>query len=195
MLKAEIREHIRKKRQTLSPQDLHEKSTLLVENFWKASFLEKFRTLHLFLPIKKLNEPDTWLLIRKIWQEKPATRLIVSKTDLANHTLSHYFLEKNTPLQTNAWGISEPVENQATICPVEQIELVLVPLLAFDARGYRVGYGKGFYDKFLAQCPNAIKVGFSLEEVLPEPISDIDMYDIALDYCITPIQVLSFAKS
>jgi len=195
MLKSEIRENSKTKRKTLTTEQLEEKSIILVENFWKTSFLDKISTLHLFLPIKKFNEPDTCLLIRKILQEKPYIRLVVSKANLQKQSLQHYFLEKDTPLQENAWGISEPDEKVAQLCPIEAIELVLVPLLAFDARGFRVGYGKGFYDRFLVECPQAIKIGFSLEEMLPELISNVDIYDIALDYCITPTKVLSFAKS
>lgn len=195
MLKSKIRENSKKKRQELSIDELEEKSWLLLKNLWESSLLDNIKVLHLFLPIKKFKEPNTWLLINRIWQEQPTIRLVVSKTDMQTNSLKHYFLEKNTPLQENAWGISEPEESQATICPVEQIELVLVPLLAFDSRGYRVGYGKGFYDRFLAQCPRALKVGFSLEEALEEDIKDIDDYDIALDYCVTPTQVISFVKS
>ena len=195
MLKSEIREYSKIKRHALSTKQLEEKSIILVEKFWQSSFLDSISTLHLFLPIKKFKEPDTWLLIKKIWQEKPHIHLVVSKTNLQTQSLQHYFLEKDTPLQENTWGISEPDEKVAQLCPIEAIELVLVPLLAFDEKGFRVGYGKGFYDKFLAQCPQAIKIGFSLEEMLPKLISDVDVYDIALDYCITPTQVLSFVKS
>ncbi|GAB4489993.1 MAG: 5-formyltetrahydrofolate cyclo-ligase [Raineya sp.] len=195
MLKSEIREIRKKERKALSPEQIQEKSLLLTENFWKSSFLENLSVLHLFLPIKKFNEPNTWLLIRKIWQEKTSARLVVSRTNIQTQSLEHYFLEPNTFLQENAWGICEPDEKTGRICPIEQIQVILVPLLAFDKRGFRVGYGKGFYDRFLAQCPEAIKIGFSMEEVLPELISDIDKYDVALDYCITPTQMLSFAKS
>jgi 5-formyltetrahydrofolate cyclo-ligase len=195
MFKSQIRENNKNKRQILSQQQIHEKSQLLTENFWKSSFIETISTLHIFLPIQKCNEPDTWLLIRRIWQEKPNVRIVVPKTDWQNQNLKNYFLTPQTPLQKNTWGINEPDETQATICPIEKIDLVLVPLLAFDMRGYRVGYGKGFYDKFLAQCPQATKVGFSLEEPLPEPITDINEYDMRLDHCITPTQIISFAKS
>ena len=195
MLKSEIREQSKIKRQVLSIEQVEEKSLFLLENLWTSSLLDNIEILHLFLPIKKFKEPNTWLLIEKIWQERPDIRLVVPKTDTKTSTLKHYFLEKHTPLQENAWGISEPDENRAAICSLEEIEMVLVPLLAFDKQGYRVGYGKGFYDRFLAQCPQALKVGFSLEEALERDISDIDDYDIALDYCITPTAIISFAKS
>ncbi len=194
MFKATIRKLHKSLRLALSEESLHQKSQQLVQNFWQSGLLEDIGVLHLFLPIRKLNEPDTWLLVEKIWQEKPSIRLAISKSDFTKHTLTHYFLEKETPLQENSWGIVEPDENQAIPCPTETIEMVLIPLLGFDARGYRIGYGKGFYDRFLAQCPLARKVGFSLEEVLPEAISDTDEHDVRLDCCITPSQVIFFAE-
>lgn len=195
MLKSEIRKISKAERQKLDEQQLNLQSTGLLNQLWASHLLDDINVLHIFLPIKKLKEPNTWLLIEKIWQEKPHIRLAISKTDMASHSLKHYFFDKNTTLQENTWGISEPDETQASICPLDQIDLVLVPLLACDKQGYRVGYGKGFYDRFLAQCPQALKVGCSLAELLPEPITDIAPHDIRLDYCITPTQVFSFAKS
>ncbi|MDY6994028.1 MAG: 5-formyltetrahydrofolate cyclo-ligase, partial [Pseudomonadota bacterium] len=72
------------------------------------------------------------------------------------------------------------------------INLVLCPLLAFDKKGFRVGYGKGFYDRFFQKCqPNAIKVGLSFEEAV-EHIEDINQYDIPLNYCVTPKKLYVF---
>lgn len=73
-----------------------------------------------------------------------------------------------------------------------QLDLVLVPLLAFDEKGYRVGYGKGFYDRYLMRCrPNVIKVGVSFFEAEPI-ISDTNDYDVPLTYCVTPKQLYVF---
>ena len=81
-------------------------------------------------------------------------------------------------------GHPEPTDN-LFVSP-QQIDLVLIPLLVFDQRGYRVGYGKGFYDRFLAQCrPDAQKIGLSLEPPVTV-IDDVDDYDVALDGCVMP---------
>ena len=70
--------------------------------------------------------------------------------------------------------------------------MVFVPLLAFDLKGHRVGYGKGFYDNLLASCkPETIKVGFSFFDAEAE-IEDVFSGDIPLDYCVTPKQVYKF---
>ena len=70
--------------------------------------------------------------------------------------------------------------------------MVILPLLAFDQQGYRVGYGKGFYDKFLSGCrEDCLKVGFSYFEPI-ETIDDCNEFDVPLDLCITPQNVYVF---
>jgi 5-formyltetrahydrofolate cyclo-ligase len=87
-------------------------------------------------------------------------------------------------------GIPEPVQGE--LIPDEQIDLVFVPLLAFDKKGNRVGYGKGFYDRFLAQCrPNTQKMGLSFFCPIDE-ISDVDPWDVKLDSCICPDKIWTF---
>jgi 5-formyltetrahydrofolate cyclo-ligase len=88
------------------------------------------------------------------------------------------------------WGIPEPVGGRV-VEPAE-LDVVLIPLLAFDAKGHRVGYGKGFYDRYLATCrPDCLKIGISFFESLA-PIDDVEAHDIALDMAICPTQVYDF---
>jgi len=70
------------------------------------------------------------------------------------------------------------------------IDAVLIPLLAFDNQGFRVGYGGGFYDRFLPACrPEALKVGLSFFDPV-DVIEDKDQYDIPMDYCVTPTEII-----
>ncbi|MNY64409.1 5-formyltetrahydrofolate cyclo-ligase family protein [compost metagenome] len=70
--------------------------------------------------------------------------------------------------------------------------MVFVPLLAFDIHGNRIGYGKGFYDKFLAECkPETIKIGLSFFEAVNQ-IDDVFESDIKLDYCVAPEKIYQF---
>jgi 5-formyltetrahydrofolate cyclo-ligase len=90
----------------------------------------------------------------------------------------------------NRYGILEP-SNGEIVDPLA-IDIVMIPLLAFDQLGYRVGYGKGYYDRFLCKCRrDVIKIGFSFFEAEPV-IKDIDNYDVPLNYCITPLRVYEF---
>jgi 5-formyltetrahydrofolate cyclo-ligase len=89
-----------------------------------------------------------------------------------------------------SFGLVQPVSGQ--VIPPHQLQLVFVPLLAFDQKGYRLGYGKGFYDKYLARCsPQVIKIGFSWFDAL-DALPDIHAYDLPLDYCITPDRLYVF---
>jgi len=88
------------------------------------------------------------------------------------------------------WGIPEPIEGR--VVEPKEFDVVLIPLLAFDVNGHRVGYGKGFYDRYLAACrPDCLKIGISFFEVMA-PIEDVEAHDIPLDMAICPTQVYDF---
>lgn len=104
--------------------------------------------------------------------------------------MTHFLLTDNTKIKKNEYNIPEPVNGLPV--PVENIEVVFVPLLAFDVFGNRIGYGKGFYDKFLANCkPETVKIGLSFFESVNQ-IDDIFESDIKLDYCVTPQKIYTF---
>ncbi|HMP93015.1 MAG TPA: 5-formyltetrahydrofolate cyclo-ligase [Phnomibacter sp.] len=91
---------------------------------------------------------------------------------------------------TGAFGIEE-LEHADVLLPAT-IDLVLVPLLAFDTYGHRVGYGKGFYDRYLATCrPDTLSLGLSWFGPVDE-IEDVHLHDIPLKYCATPSQLYAF---
>lgn len=154
---------------------------------WDAS---GFSTTHIFLPIEGNREPDTYAVAEWLRHTYPHMRLILSRTDRVNHRMHHVIWDDATVLKQNHWGIPEP-QNGQTVSSGE-IDAVLIPLLAFDIHGNRVGYGKGFYDRFLAECrPETIKTGLSLFDAEPA-ITGVDAFDIPLDYCITPQQIWRF---
>ncbi len=106
--------------------------------------------------------------------------------------MAHYTIYPDTPLVENKLGIPEPLlqdQPQTALCSVKT---VLVPLLAFDLQGHRVGYGGGYYDRFLADdVPHSRKIGLSLFGPV-DSIDDVDATDVRLDACITPEQVYRF---
>ena len=110
--------------------------------------------------------------------------IIISKSDFNTREMTHYLLTDNTKIKKNQYNIPEPIDGLEV--PTHKIDVVFVPLLAFDKKGHRVGYGKGFYDKFLTDCkPKTIKIGLSFFEP-EEKIEDVFENDVKLDYCITP---------
>jgi 5-formyltetrahydrofolate cyclo-ligase len=95
-----------------------------------------------------------------------------------------------TEFAISEWGIPEPVGGM--IMEAASFDVILVPLVAFDKNGHRVGYGKGFYDRYLALCkPDCLKIGISLFEAV-ELIEDVESYDIPLDLAICPSKVYDF---
>ena len=77
----------------------------------------------------------------------------------------------------------------------EKLDVIFIPLLGFDKQGNRVGYGKGYYDRFLHQCkPEALKIGLSFFEAETTLIQDTTEHDVPLDVCVTPTQVYSLLK-
>ena len=103
----------------------------------------------------------------------------------------NYLITDSTSFKKNSWGIPEPVDG--ILVPEGKIDVVFVPLLAFDVLGNRVGYGKGYYDTFLNKCrQETIKIGLSFFQAEDDLISDVHENDVGLDYCITPEKVYTF---
>jgi 5-formyltetrahydrofolate cyclo-ligase len=193
MHKALLRKEMLQKRLAYDAAEITRKSQQIANHFFAQFTLAAINTIHIFLPIQRQNEIDTWPIIRKLQKDYPHIQVVASVSDLAEFTLTHHWLLPETELVQNKWGIPEPQGAQAVA--VEKIDMVLVPLLAFDAQGHRVGYGKGFYDRFLALCrPETIKVGLSLEEPVAI-ITDIHPGDTALDYALTPTNVHQFSRN
>lgn len=143
---------------------------------------------HIFLPITEHKEVDTELILHILSGKNK--EILVSRADFITHKMTHFLLTDNTKIQKNQYNIPEPVNGIEV--PSNKIEVVFVPLLAFDKKGHRVGYGKGFYDAFLSECkPDVIKIGLSFFES-EELIDDIFEGDVQLDYCVTPKEIYKF---
>jgi 5-formyltetrahydrofolate cyclo-ligase len=193
MTKASLRKEFLQKRLSLSEAEYAQLNFQLYQNFFSSIDISFIKVLHTFLPLQKNKEPDTWIIIDRIRREFPHIRLSLPRIEQATGTLENIFFEGLHQLEKNAWGIAEPKQGVATSS--EQIDMVLVPLLACDTRGQRVGYGKGFYDKFLASCrPDCITVGISFFEPV-EPIEDVNVFDVPLQYCLTPTTLHRFSTS
>jgi 5-formyltetrahydrofolate cyclo-ligase len=139
----------------------------------------------------KLGEPDTAPIVRYLQFINPLVKIVIPKIDIHSGNINHYHFDEAVELITNSYGIDEPKEGN--LIKEDEIDLVLIPLLAFDRKGFRVGFGKGYYDKFLARCkPNVIKTGLSFFDPVDE-INDISGFDIPLNFCITPKEIFSFS--
>jgi 5-formyltetrahydrofolate cyclo-ligase len=190
MTKAELRKTYLAKRLALSESDYKKLNQKLCENFFASINLSEIKVIHTFLPIEKTKEPDTWLIIEKIGKEFPGISISIPKINNQTSNLDNFYYEGAKQLELNTWGIPEPKEGIPT--PIDKIDAVLVPLLAFDMQGHRVGYGRGFYDKFLDQCPASLKkIGLSFFDPV-QSIADINKHDHGLTHAVTPAKVFQF---
>lgn len=180
MNKDVLRKYYRELRTSLDESAVADQSLAIANQALKLPIWE-LTNYHIFLPIENKTEVDTSYLLH-ILQGKDKS-IIVSKTNFNNHTMQHILLQENTRIKISEYGIPEPesgIEVTAT-----SIDVVFVPLLAFDTSGNRIGYGKGFYDRFLAQCkPGTLFIGLSFFEA--ENKIPSTPHDIPLQYCITP---------
>jgi 5-formyltetrahydrofolate cyclo-ligase len=189
MLKKDLRSQYSKLRANITSELLLHNSLCIANKLLELP-IWSFDYYHIFLPILKKQEVDTTFIL-SILQGKDK-HIVLPKVD-THGRLKHFLLTDNTRLQKNTWGVPEP--NEGIEISPKKIDVVFVPLLAFDTKGHRVGYGKGYYDRFLGQCrKKTVKVGLSLFEPEQE-ITDISKTDIPLDHCVTPSHIYSFTTS
>jgi 5-formyltetrahydrofolate cyclo-ligase len=187
MTKAELRKKYKALRSNLSLDQVDSYSMdianrLLSLDIWSHTYY------HLFLSIAEHKEVQTEFILNILHAKDK--EIVVSKSNFDTQTMTNYLLTDNTVVKKNHWDIPEPVDGIEV--PNNKIDVVFVPLLAFDNQGNRVGYGKGFYDKFLNSCSKeTVKIGLSFFEA-EETIDDVSTNDVPLDYCVTPEKVYHF---
>ena len=187
MKKAELRKIYLARQKNLSPAERIEKSRRIAERFFQFFDLDEIKFLHCFLPIDKFNEIETTFIIRKIRRDHPEIETLAPRVNFQTGEIENVKFTPETELAKNVWSIAEPVGNE--LIEAEKIDLVLAPLLCCDKSGFRVGYGKGFYDKFLIRCRrDCLKIGLSYFEPI-EMIADVNEFDVKLDYCVTPEKI------
>jgi 5-formyltetrahydrofolate cyclo-ligase len=187
MLKKELRTKYKALRNQLSENDVEEMSLAIANKVLSLPVWEK-NYFHIFLPIAEQKEVDTEFILHLLSGKDK--EIIISKSDFETREMTHFLLTDNTKIKKNEYNIPEPVDGLEV--PTKKIDVVFVPLLAFDKSGHRAGYGKGFYDKFLTKCkPETIKIGLSFFEA-EDQIEDVFENDVKLDYCVTPNEVYEF---
>ena len=180
-----LRSHYKKKRFSLTKQEVDDLSQRVYKQLDKLN-IWKLKHYHIFISISNYNELDTSFIINKLKSEQKI--IIVPK--ISNNELVHIAINDETEFGLNEYGIKEP--NDGNHFVIENLDIIFIPLLAFDIEGHRVGYGKGYYDRFLKLTNNStLKIGLSFFDPINK-IQDIDDNDVKLDYCVTPKQVHKF---
>jgi 5-formyltetrahydrofolate cyclo-ligase len=185
--KKDLRLKYKALRNSLSENELEEMSLAIANKVLTLPIWEK-AYFHIFLPITEQKEVNTEFILHLLSGKDK--EIIISKADFETRNMTHFLLTDNTKIKKNEYNIPEPVDGIEV--PVHKIDVVFVPLLAYDKKGNRVGYGKGFYDKFLSECkPETIKIGLSFFDP-EELITDVFEGDVKLDYCVTSNGVYRF---
>jgi 5-formyltetrahydrofolate cyclo-ligase len=189
MLKKEARKIFKGKRNEVTPSE---------QLRWDDLLLIRFQTLPLpylnyvlsFYPIEEYKEVGSFIITDYLHFKNPNLHICYPKINMASRTMQAVICHADSIFETNGYGIPEPVDNE-TADP-KLLDAVLIPLLAFDEKGIRVGYGKGFYDRYLKACRrDCLKIGLSYFEAVPH-IEDAHEFDIPLNYCITPQRTYVF---
>jgi len=188
MTKSELRKLFKEKRLALSASELDHRSELICESVF-SNFQLEGKTCSIFLPIERHKEINTYLILEK--GLTIGARMALPKCE-ENLTLKHILFEHQSQLKLSALGIPEPQSGKPV--PTKNIDIVFVPLLTLDKDGHRIGYGKGYYDRFLKKCrPDCLFLGLHLFEELSD-ISDIESTDIPLHFVVTPEKIIRFAR-
>ncbi len=140
--------------------------------------------------VQKNNEPNTHLFSSYLRHIIPGLNIVYPVSNFATNGMKAILIDEETVYKTNEYGITEP--KSGIEINAKEIDLILVPMIICDMQGYRVGYGKGFYDRFLAKCNQDVTtIGFSYFEPINK-IDDINEFDIPLCCCITPNKIYEF---
>ncbi len=189
MKKAECRIIYEAKRKRLDAFSLQDRSAAIVKLF-DSYKIPKPSYLLSYSPITYRKEFDVSACEQVLVEKFPGLRITWPKIGNDSISMGAFEIGDKKMFLKNRFDILEPLGSEA-VDPL-QLDIIFVPLLAFDTEGFRVGYGKGYYDRFLKLCrPTALKVGFSFFEPV-EPIEDINEFDVPLNLCISPTRIYEF---
>lgn len=189
MLKTEARSYYRDQRNALTEIQRTRLDDLMLIQFQTIE-LPFLQAMLSYWPIEENNEPDTHLITEFIRFRNPEIRIAYPVSDFKTTSMTAIAVDIDTAFTKKNLNIFEP--NNGEPVPAHELDMVLVPLLAFDKKGYRVGYGQGFYDKYLMHCrKDCLKVGLSYFDPV-DLIDDCDEFDVPLDISITPKTVYVF---
>ena len=191
MNKKVLREVYLEKRKTLTASEHRSRSLSVCQqaiNLFKNSDCQK---IHLFLPIEAQNEVGTWTLYKSILADK-RLEPVVSRTDFKSKTMTHYLADSHTSFKEDQYGI--PTPNSGIEINTLEIDAVLTPLISFDLQGNRIGYGGGFYDRFLSECRTDVEViGLAITPPL-DFIPYSESHDFKMHKCINHQSVFHYGK-
>lgn len=184
MTKSQLRKLYLDRRSRIGIAEVARSSASIADRFFREVELPPGPTVLTFIRSARTNEIDTSAIYYRLWSKRPDVAVCAPRMTETGDTFDCVTFDKHSEFNANRWGIREPIDGR--IVKPADLDVVIVPLLAYDIHGNRVGYGGGYYDRLLSKCrPDCAKVGVSLFQPEPE-IDDILPTDISMDMCITP---------
>jgi 5-formyltetrahydrofolate cyclo-ligase len=177
MNKEELRLIYKQKRAEIPREKRFEFDTSILAQI--LELIKGHKNIGVFLPIAKFNEINLTTLLKH-----SDYNWFAPKSNFTDRTMSFVQIDKNTHITENEFGIPEPISMQ--IIDPRLLDVIIIPMLVSDKKGYRVGYGKGFYDAFLPKCqPNCLRIGVSYFEPI-DRIADVEIHDEPIHVSLYP---------
>lgn len=180
--KEELRSHFLKKRNNLSGKEVEERSRHIIKRVLKTGEFQVAETIHSYVSIQKNREVDTFRFLETCLQ---MNKQVVVPKIVGEGQLNHFEIDSLDDLRENSWGVPEPVDGKEI--SVRELDLVIVPMVAGDRNKNRIGYGAGYYDRFLQSC-SVPKMGLLFDCQLYDNTLPVENFDIPLDILITESQ-------
>ncbi len=175
--KSEIRDANKAARAKMNSKAVSQKSHAAEESFLKSEIYKNSNCIMLYMPLG--NEVDTAEIIKDAFRD--GKHLVFPVTDKSTGEITPHYAAEDTLFKRGAFSVFEPCATQ--VAELKQIDAVIVPGIAFDRLGNRVGFGKGCYDRLL-QRTSAVKIGLCYEFQVCDEIA-ADPYDVKMDFLIT----------
>lgn len=182
--KSELRSELLETRKKINDRTWNDDSRAITNKLKDLKEFQSGNVIHCFVSMNNRNEVDTHLFIKEMISS--GKNVIVPVTNFETGELEHSLISSFDELEKNKWGVLEPKIVQQTNL---QIDLIIVPLLAADKNFNRLGYGKGFYDRFLEK-EDATRVGLLFDEFIFDSIP-VEDFDEKLDILISEKRLLS----
>lgn len=191
-LKKALRKDIKAARAAMAPEEVAAKSRAIFERWRNRFSLKRVSFFHIFHSIVERNEVDTSDFIQFVEERHPQVRIVLPVVDEVNRKLRHAVVHDGVEMRKNRFGILEPYMQVDFVHPV-LVDMVMVPLLAFDDQGNRLGYGAGYYDQFLSLIrPACIKIGLCFELGHMSSPLPVEPHDVPLDFVVTETNIIRF---
>lgn len=183
--KKELRKRILKIRNAMPPGERAANSATIISMLTELDDIRRAATIMVFLNFG--SEVQTDGLIS--WGWEMGKRIVAPLCRPENRTMAPCVINDFSDLETGHYGIREPIAAEATVAPYGEIDVVLIPAVAFDRQGRRVGYGGGYYDRFLPLVPRAARIGVVFScQIVPEVHADL--HDISAQMIVTEAGII-----